>query len=194
MIKYIIILVLKLINNDNNNNKPGYHRFTGRDSSRALAKLSFNDEDITNPDLSDLTSSERAQLDEWYFKFKYVKKYPIVGRLSTPPNDLKLSINELHLYKDTQEIPEGRVDAPLYVAIKGKIFDVSYGGAEIYGREGPYSCFVGNDVSRSLAKMSMREEDLLSSDVSDLSSLETKQLQEWYDKLTSKYPIVGELI
>ena len=147
-----------------------------------------------NPDISDLTSSERAQLDEWYFKFKYVKKYPIVGRLSSPVKGLKLSINELHKYKDIQEIPEGRVDAPLYIGINGKIVDVSYGGVEFYGSGGSYSKFVGNDASRALAKMSMSEEDLSSSDISDLTSTQIKSLQSWYDKLTSKYPIVGEII
>ena len=156
--------------------------------------MSFNDDDIINTDLSDLTSSERAQLDEWYFKFKYVKKYPIVGRVSSPEKDLKLSISELHKYKDIQEVPEGRVDAPLYVGINGKVVDVSYGGLDLYGQGGSYHCFVGNDASRALAKMSMSEEDLSSSDLSDLTSTQIKSLQNWYDKLTSKYPIVGELI
>ena len=156
--------------------------------------MSFYDEDVINTDISDLTSSERAQLDEWYFKFKYVKKYPIVGRLSSPENLSKLSISELHKYKDIQEIPEGRVDAPLYIGINGKIVDVSYGGLEFYGPGGGYHCFVGNDASRALAKMSMSEEDLSSSDLSDLTSTQIKSLQNWYDKLTSKYPIVGELI
>ena len=182
----MLTLILKLI--------LGYHCFAGRDASRALAKMSFSDEDITNPDLSDLTSSQRAQLDEWYFKFKYIKKYPIVGRLSSPSNDLKLSVSELHKYKDVQEIPNGRVNAPLYFGINGKIIDASYGGLEFYGVDGPYYCLVGNDASRALAKMSITEEDLLSSDLSDLSADQVQSLNDWYHRLTSKYPIVGELI
>jgi membrane-associated progesterone receptor component len=32
----------------------GYHLFAGREASRALAKMSFDEEDLNNEDLSDL--------------------------------------------------------------------------------------------------------------------------------------------
>jgi len=172
----------------------GYSCFAGCDASRALGKMSFNNEDIINTDITDLTSSQRAQLDEWYFKFKYIKKYPIIGRLSYPTKYLKITVNELHKYKDIQDIPEGRIYAPLLIAINNKIVDVSYGGTDFYGIGGPYNCFVGNDASRALAKMTFNEEDLSNSDTSDLSPAQLKTLQDWYNKLISKYPVVGEII
>ncbi|KAK0571091.1 hypothetical protein LWI29_010828 [Acer saccharum] len=52
--------------------------FAGKDASRALAKMSRNDEDIT-PSLDGLTEKEIGVLDDWEKKFE--AKYPVVGRV-----------------------------------------------------------------------------------------------------------------
>jgi len=58
-----------------------YHRFAGRDASRALAKMSFNPEDVDSNDLSDLSEKQLKTMEDWIKTFKERKEYPIVGRL-----------------------------------------------------------------------------------------------------------------
>jgi len=172
----------------------GYHCFAGREASRAMAKLSFEESELSNPDINDLSKFEQNQLEEWYDKFKHYRSYPVIGRVSVPPKNLKLKRLELSEYKGLQEVPAGRVDAPIYVGINSHIFDVSFGGKEFYGEGGPYFCFAGIDASRALAKMSFKEEDLTSTDLSDLTPDQRKTLDDWDKRLSSKYPIVGTII
>ena len=56
-----------------------YHKFAGKDASRALGKSSLEPADIENSDLSDLTEEEKKVLDDWFKK--YTSKYEKVGRL-----------------------------------------------------------------------------------------------------------------
>ncbi|RCV42248.1 hypothetical protein SETIT_9G201400v2 [Setaria italica] len=51
-----------------------YALFAGKDASRALAKMSFEQQDL-NGDISDLTPMEFSSLNDWEYKFtsKYVK-------------------------------------------------------------------------------------------------------------------------
>jgi len=133
-------------------------------------------------------------MEEWYEKFKYFKVYPIVGKLSVPPSGLKISRDELSKYNGLQAVPDGRIDAPIYVGLKGKIIDVSYGGREMYGEGGGYHLFAGIDASKSLAKMSFEADDISSSDLSDLTPDQQKCLDDWFNRLTLKYPVVGDVI
>lgn len=56
-----------------------YAMFAGKDASRALAKMSKNDEDVVGS-LDGLTEKELGVLADWEKKFE--AKYPIVGSLS----------------------------------------------------------------------------------------------------------------
>lgn len=56
-----------------------YAMFAGKDASRALAKMSKNDEDVIGS-LDGLTEKEIGILDDWEKKFE--AKYPIVGTLA----------------------------------------------------------------------------------------------------------------
>jgi membrane-associated progesterone receptor component len=58
-----------------------YHRFAGKDASRALAKMSFDPADTENTDVSDLTDKQLKILDDWIKTFADRKSYPVVGRL-----------------------------------------------------------------------------------------------------------------
>lgn len=51
-----------------------YALFAGKDASRALAKMSFEPQDL-NGDISSLTPMELSSLNDWEYKFtsKYVK-------------------------------------------------------------------------------------------------------------------------
>ena len=173
-----------------------YSCFAGREASRAMAKMSFEESDLINHDTSDLNAFERSILDDWHDKFKYQRGYPIVGRASVPPQGLTFTREQLLNYRGKGEVPPGRIDAPIYVSVCGDVFDVSYGGKDMYSEESPYFIFTGIDASRALAKMSFKPEDLQNSDLSDLSDSERKVLQDWHAKFAQsrKYPIVGRLV
>lgn len=175
----------------------GYHCFAGREASRAMARLSFEEADLANPNVDDLGPFDRSTLDDWIQKFKYYKCYPVVGRVSYPPQPRNFTREELAAFNGTQEqLDPKRVDVPILVGINGKVIDVSYGGKAMYGAGGPYNIFAGRDASRALAKMSFKPEDLNSSDLSDLTPEQQKTLAEWETKfiVTRKYPVVGNLV
>ncbi|XP_068314278.1 probable steroid-binding protein 3 [Pyrus communis] len=57
-----------------------YAVFAGKDASRALAKMTTNDEDI-NASLDGLTEKELGVLAD--FEKKFEAKYPVVGRVAS---------------------------------------------------------------------------------------------------------------
>ena len=59
----------------------GYNRFAGKDASRALAKMSFEPEDVENTSVDDLEDKQKKILDDWIKTFAEKKKYPVVGTL-----------------------------------------------------------------------------------------------------------------
>jgi len=75
----------------------------------------------------------------------------------------------------------------ILVGAKGKVYDVT-DGADFYGVGGSYHAFAGHDASRCLARMKTVYEG---ADISDLSPEEWNVLNEWVNKFTQKYPIVG---
>ncbi|KAJ1451932.1 cytochrome b5-like heme/steroid binding domain-containing protein [Pelagophyceae sp. CCMP2097] len=175
-----------------------YGAFAGRDASRAFAKFSLDAKDLENTSLADLTHGERDMLDDWYMKLKHVKCYKVVGRLTTPdPPETPFSWLKLATTGDgTGPAPEGRVDAPILIAVRGNIYDVSFGGKCHYGKGGPYHLFSGKDASRALAKMSFEKSDLPERawpDLSDLPEKSLKILADWEKLFKRKYPCVGRV-
>ncbi|KAI8354376.1 cytochrome b5-like heme/steroid binding domain-containing protein [Mortierella sp. GBAus27b] len=81
-------------------------------------------------------------------------------------------------------------DKPIYVAIKGTVFDVTTKKA-MYGPSGGYHCFSGKDASKALGKSSLKAEDCVA-DYSDLNEKERKTLDDWYSFFEKRYPIVGK--
>ncbi|KPP79375.1 neudesin-like, partial [Scleropages formosus] len=79
---------------------------------------------------------------------------------------------------------------PVYMAVKGVVFDVSK-GKEFYGKGAPYNALAGKDCTRAVAKMSLDPEDL----THDTTGLTEEQLQSlesvFKDTYKAKYPIVG---
>lgn len=59
----------------------GYNKFAGNDISRALAKMSFNPDDLSNSNINDLSEKQIKVLDDWIKTFEVKKGYPIVGNL-----------------------------------------------------------------------------------------------------------------
>ncbi|CAH2064790.1 unnamed protein product [Thlaspi arvense] len=77
-----------------------YALFAGKDASRALAKMSFEDNDLTG-DISGLGPFELEALQDWEYKFmsKYVKvgtiqKKDAEGKESSEPSETKLAGSE----------------------------------------------------------------------------------------------------
>ncbi|KAK7741849.1 Dihydrodipicolinate synthase [Cytospora paraplurivora] len=91
---------------------------------------------------------------------------------------------------------EGR---PVYLAVRGRVFDVS-SGRNFYGPGGPYENFAGRDASRGLACGSFDEEMLtkdLDGPLDTLDGLgrdEFEALQGWEERFSSKYLVVGKLV
>ncbi|BCS22694.1 cytochrome b5-like heme/steroid binding domain-containing protein [Aspergillus puulaauensis] len=93
----------------------------------------------------------------------------------------------------------GENDKPVYLAVRGRVFDVSP-GRNFYGPGGPYENFAGRDASRGLAFQSFDREMLtedLSAPLDDLKDLDADQLenlQSWEERFSEKYLIVGKLV
>ncbi|XP_029981777.1 neudesin [Sphaeramia orbicularis] len=91
---------------------------------------------------------------------------------------------ELQRYDGTED------GLPIYMAIKGVVFDVTK-GKEFYGKDAPYNALVGKDSTRAVAKMSLNPEDL-TSDTTGLSEEELESLDSVFEgTYKTKYPIVG---
>jgi membrane-associated progesterone receptor component len=94
---------------------------------------------------------------------------------------------------------DGENGAPVYLAVRGRVFDVS-SGRNFYGPGGPYANFAGRDASRGLAFHSF-DEDMLTKDLDgpldkleDLGPEELSALRDWEERFESKYLVVGKLV
>uniref|UniRef100_A0AAV1VNC7 Cytochrome b5 heme-binding domain-containing protein n=1 Tax=Peronospora matthiolae TaxID=2874970 RepID=A0AAV1VNC7_9STRA len=164
----------------------GYHLFAGRDASRALAKMSFEEEDLDSADLSDLSFMDKETLKDWVTKFSVYNGYPNVGRVLRRRD---LTLEELKQFNGVDD-PRKTV----YVALNGNIYDVTLDGMDHYGPEGGYKQFAGRDCSRSLACMSFLDEYLDDPTLDGITEQQRETLIKWEDKFKEKYPVVGKII
>jgi len=182
-----------------------YECFAGRECGVALAKMSFEETHLD--DLEGCTTllnhGEKCELHSWIEKFRDYRGYPIMGRLvpnnKLPSPDRIVSLEELASHDGTaiDNIPEGYAATPIYLGAGGKVFDVSFGGAEFYGPGGPYHLrFAGKNASRGLAKMSFDPADTANPvSLEDLTEKEKKILDDWVNTFEDRkgYPCVGRL-
>ncbi|BGP56212.1 hypothetical protein JCM8202_002103 [Rhodotorula sphaerocarpa] len=103
-----------------------------------------------------------------------------------PPKDTPFTKEELAKNDGKDET------TPIYVAIKGKIYDVS-AKRDMYGPGRGYHVFVGKDASRGLGKSSLKPEDAVS-DYSSLNEEEMKVLDDWEKYFQKRYNIVGRVV
>ncbi|KAJ2891875.1 putative membrane-associated progesterone receptor component 1 protein [Zalerion maritima] len=93
----------------------------------------------------------------------------------------------------------GTSGMPVYLAVRGRVFDVS-AGRNFYGPGGPYANFAGRDASRGLASHSFDEEMLtkdLDGPLDRLEGLDEEQkeaMQGWEERFEGKYLEVGRLV
>lgn len=93
----------------------------------------------------------------------------------------------------------GQDGKPIYLAIRGRVFDVSH-KAHFYGPGGPYENFAGRDATRGLAMGSFDKEMLtedLEGPLDDLEGLgegEMESLAGWEGSFRENYPVIGKLV
>ena len=85
----------------------------------------------------------------------------------------------------------GQGSSPVYLAVKGKVYDVTP-GRNFYGPGGPYENFAGRDATRGLACQSF-DEDMLTKDLdgplddcTDLGKDEIENLNGWVERFDEK--------
>ncbi|ODA80217.1 hypothetical protein RJ55_03175 [Drechmeria coniospora] len=98
-----------------------------------------------------------------------------------PPKNEPISLEELAK-------ANGVDGAKGYVAIKGKVYDVT--GNKAYQPGGAYHVFVGKDASRALGMMSTKANDV-DADWSTLDDKEKIVLDDWITFFSKRYNIVG---
>lgn len=102
-----------------------------------------------------------------------------------PPKDDPFTLEELKAFDGSD------ASKPVYVAIKGTIFDVTR-KRETYGPGGSYAVFAGKDGSRGLGLSSLKPEDAVP-DWSTLEEKDRKTLNDWHAFFTQRYNIVGRV-
>jgi len=103
-----------------------------------------------------------------------------------PPKDDPYSTIQLKEYDGSDPTK------PIFVAIKGTIFDVS-AKADVYGRGKSYNIFAGKDGSCGLGMSSLKAEDAVA-DYSKLDEKEMKVLDDWHSFFSKRYNIVGKVV
>jgi len=103
-----------------------------------------------------------------------------------PPKDDPITVEELALHDGSDPTK------PIWVAIKGTVFDVSP-KRETYQPGSGYSVFAGKDASKALGMSSLKPEDCVA-DYSTLGEKELKVLEDWYAFFSKRYNIVGKVV
>ncbi|PFH46946.1 hypothetical protein AMATHDRAFT_153343 [Amanita thiersii Skay4041] len=103
-----------------------------------------------------------------------------------PPKDDPFTPEELRKYDGSTP------GNPIYVAIKGTIFDVTR-KVDVYGPGKSYNIFAGKDGSKGLGMSSLNPEDAIA-DYSGLDEKDLKTLNEWHDFFSKRYNIVGRVV
>ncbi|KAI0312244.1 cytochrome b5-like heme/steroid binding domain-containing protein [Amylostereum chailletii] len=103
-----------------------------------------------------------------------------------PPKDDPFTLEQLKQFDGVDE------SKPIYVAIKGTVFDVSH-KQDTYGPGKSYNLFAGKDASKGLGMSSLKTEDAVP-DYSGLPENERKVLDDWHSFFTKRYNIVGRVV
>ncbi|CDS07019.1 hypothetical protein LRAMOSA09542 [Lichtheimia ramosa] len=106
--------------------------------------------------------------------------------MPAPPKDTPIKVSELAKHDGSDP------SLPIYVAIKGDIFDVT-ANKDAYGPGAGYSVFTGKDASKALGKSSLKPEDCIP-DISELTEKELQTLDQWHAFFAKKYDIVGKVV
>ncbi|KAF8683177.1 Cytochrome b5 [Rhizoctonia solani] len=111
---------------------------------------------------------------------------PVPPEPIAPPKDDPYTLEKLKEF-DGQDPSK-----PVYVSIKGTVFDVS-AKRDTYGPGGGYALLSGKDASVALGKSSLKPEDAIA-DYSQLNQSERQTLDQWHSFFTKKYSIAGKVV
>ena len=109
--------------------------------------------------------------------------------------------NAMHITREELEEMDGLEEGtPLYLSIKGRVYDVSAGG-KFYAEGGEYHEWVGKDASRSFGTgcrggVDRTGMDCLSESLEGLTEKEIKEIDRWLElyETHDKYTFVGYLV
>jgi len=150
----------------------------------------------------------------------------VVGLLSTPMVAREFHLEELRQFTgakraDADDALQGslasvvgkrRLDEPILLAFMGRVYDVSYGAAHLYGPGTHYSMFAGRDISKAMVfyTESVDDSDPVTVDkvhafVDELKRRDSEggrgspnmdSLESWLKvyHVNRKYPVVGQLV
>ncbi|KAF8528539.1 progesterone binding protein [Hysterangium stoloniferum] len=111
--------------------------------------------------------------------------------MSQPATTLAEPKDHVFTPEELKKFDGSSPETPIYVAIKGTVFDVS-AKRDTYGPGRSYHCFTGKDASRALGKSTLKDEDLLA-DYSTLDGTQMKVLDDWHSFFIKRYNIVGHV-
>ncbi|KAF8980974.1 progesterone binding protein [Cyathus striatus] len=112
--------------------------------------------------------------------------------MQAPRDDLQPPKDDPFTSAQLREYDGSNASKPIYVAIKGTIFDVSH-KADVYGPGKSYNIFAGKDGSRGLGMSSLKPEDAVA-DYSTLDEKDMKVLDDWFAFFSKRYNIVGKVV
>ncbi|ODN92025.1 hypothetical protein L198_05697 [Cryptococcus wingfieldii CBS 7118] len=103
-----------------------------------------------------------------------------------PPKDDPITLADLAKHDGSDP------SKPIYLAIKGKVFDVT-AKREMYGPGRGYNVFAGKDGSKGLGMSSLDPGDAVG-DFSGLNETQMNTLNQWEAFFTKRYNIVGRVV
>ncbi|KAJ3060018.1 hypothetical protein HDU99_006099 [Rhizoclosmatium hyalinum] len=103
----------------------------------------------------------------------------------SPPGNKVFTAKELAEFNGVDE------SKPVYLAIKGVVYDVS-SARKMYSAGSGYSVFAGKDASRALGMSSLKPEDCVA-DYSTLNAEQMETLDKWVAFYQKKYDVKGTL-
>ncbi|OWZ73308.1 hypothetical protein AYX14_01202 [Cryptococcus neoformans] len=103
-----------------------------------------------------------------------------------PPKDDPITPSELAKHDGSDP------SRPIYVAIKGRVFDVST-RSEMYAPGKGYNVFAGKDGSKGLGMSSLDAKDAVA-DYSSLNESQMQTLNQWESFFEKRYSVVGRVV
>ncbi|KAJ7854687.1 cytochrome b5 [Mycena olivaceomarginata] len=117
---------------------------------------------------------------------------PVKSIMQAPRDDLAPPKDDPFTLEQLKEFDGSDASKPIYVSIKGTVFDVS-AKADVYGQGKSYNIFAGKDGSMGLGMSSLKDEHAVP-DYRGLNDADRKVLDDWHGFFTKRYNIVGKVI
>ncbi|KAK7002182.1 putative steroid-binding protein 3 [Favolaschia claudopus] len=121
-----------------------------------------------------------------------VEEKPVKSIMQAPRDDLAPPKDDPFTLAQLKEFDGSNPSKPIYVSIKGTVFDVS-AKADVYGSGKSYNIFAGKDGSKGLGMSSLKEADAVP-DYSELSDADRKVLDDWHGFFSKRYNVVGRVV